>query len=632
MKSLHAATVLVALLVAASASPSFGACINAQCADADAIARARELIQDTCGCTRSGQTHGTYKKCVRSTLKLANLTALIPQKQCRKLIKKCENASICGKPNAAVCCVRKKNGKVKASIVGSPSKCKKGIACGAPLGLFSRFDACNSDGACAGPRTTTPTTTLIPTTTTTITVGTTITVNTTTNTLGDGLCSFQEAVQAANTRAAVDACPAGTPGANNTIAFNIPGSGIHTITVTAPAGAPAARNSGAEILTPITIDGSTQPGYAGAPLIRITGVVDDLLVFRGDAHGSFLKDLMLTNTNGGGLIDGVTALFYSDNNHITGNYFNTDGATVLGTYGAGLLFSETSENNVIGGSTAVTRNIFGGQTGVYLQDSSRNLVEGNYFGVQPDGNTAIGGLPANGNGILIFNVIGNATGNTLRGNVITGFLAGIHLKQGAHANIVQGNHVGVGADGSTVRSNGIGVLVNGAPNNTIGGTTMAERNVISGNVSSNIQVSNEAQYGADNNIIAGNVIGSDATGLNLVSPNALFGIFLMGGASGNVISGNVITGNQQGVYIDETSAVASGSSQNCINSNPTYGVNNANAVSAPFANNWWGDASGPRYNGHAVGAGDWVSANVTFLPFLTSKPATCTGGATGGSP
>ena len=46
-------------------------------------------------------------KCVKSTLKLANLTALIPEKACRKLIKKCENASICGKPNAAVCCVAK---------------------------------------------------------------------------------------------------------------------------------------------------------------------------------------------------------------------------------------------------------------------------------------------------------------------------------------------------------------------------------------------------------------------------------------------------------------------------------------------------------------------------------------------
>jgi hypothetical protein len=444
--------------------------------------------------------------------------------------------------------------------------------------------------------------------------GTVITVDTTTDSLGDGLCSFQEAVQAANTSAAVDACPAGSPAATNTIAFNIPGTGIHTIPVT----------SVTQITTPLTIDGSTQPGYAGVPLIQITGAVEDLLLFSLNANGSSLKDLMLTNTNGGGLNDGATAFFATNNNQITGNYFNTDGVTVIGTHGAGLLFG-ISANNVIGGSTAPTRNIFGGQTGIFLQDSSHNLVEGNFFGVQPDGNTVISGLPGNGSGIQILNVTGSATGNTIRGNVITGFLAGIQVLQGANANMVQGNYIGVGSDGLTVRSNGIGVMLYGAPNNMIGGITPADRNVISGNTSTNITVENYGQYRADNNIIAGNYVGPDATGLNSLSPNALFGVYVIGGATGSVISGNVIAGNQQGVYIDGTSAVG-GSSQNCINGNSTYGVNNANSASAPFANNWWGDASGPRYNGQAVGAGDWVSANVTVLPFLPSKPATCTGG------
>jgi hypothetical protein len=450
--------------------------------------------------------------------------------------------------------------------------------------------------------------------------GTVITVNTTTDTPRDGRCSFQEAVRAANTSAAVDACPAGTPGANNTIAFNIPGSGIQTIPVT----------SVTQITTPITIDGSTQLGYAGVPLIHITGAVEDLLRFSVDATGSSLKHLMLTNTNAGGLIDGATALFYSDNNTIIGNYFNTDGVAVLGSHGAGLLF-DSSENNVIGGPTAATRNIFGGQTGIYLQDSSRNLIEGNYFGVQPDGNTAISGLPRDGNGILIFNVIGNATANTVRGNVVTGFIAGIHLSQGSNANILQGNHIGVASDGVTVRSNGIGVLVYGAPNNTIGGETVADRNIISGNEVTNITLQSYAQQGAENNSIEGNYIGPDASGLNPVNPNALFGIFVTEGASGNVISANVVAGNQQGIYIDETSAVAGASSLNCISGNATYGVNNANTVSAGFGSNWWGDASGPRYIGHAVGAGDWVSSNVTFVPFLTSKPATCPGGPTGGT-
>jgi hypothetical protein len=444
--------------------------------------------------------------------------------------------------------------------------------------------------------------------------GTVIAVNTTINTLEDGLCSFQEAVQAANTSAAVDACPAGAPGATNTIAFNIPGSGIHTITVTTVT----------EITSSLAIEGSTQPGYAGVPLIHITGAVEDLLFFNPNANASALRDLMLTNTNRGGLIDGATAFFASNNNEITGNYFNTDGINSIGAHGAGLLF-DISANNVIGGSTAATRNIFGGQTGIYLQDSSHNRVEGNYFGVRSDGNMPISGLPVSGNGIQVFDVMGTPTGNVIRGNVITGFLAGVQLSQGATASTVQGNHIGVGADGSTVHGNGIGVLVYGASNNTIGGPTTADRNVMSGNTSTNITLEAHGPYRANNNIIDGNYIGPDATGLNFVSPNALFGVYVVGGAAANVISGNVIGGNQQGIYIDATSGVASGSSQNCINGNSIYGVNNANTVSAPLADNWWGDGRGPRYNGDPVGAGDWVSANVTFVPFLTSKPARCTG-------
>jgi len=445
---------------------------------------------------------------------------------------------------------------------------------------------------------------------------TAITVNTTTDALGDGLCSFREAVRAANTSAAVDACPAGTAGTTNTIAFNIPGPGVHTIT--AP--------SVIDVTGSLAIDGSTQPGYAGVPLIHITGVVEDLLVFRDDAHGSSVKALMFTNTNGGGLIDGAGILFGSDNNTITASYFNTDGVKSIGDYGAGLLFAITSTNNVIGGSTAATRNVFGGRTGVYFQDSSHNLVEGNYFGVQPDGNTAITGLPVSGSGVQIYNVDGDTTDVTVRGNVITGFLAGVQINQGAHGNTVQGNHIGVGADGSTSHGNGIGVFVYGASNNTIGGATAADRNVISGNTSTNVTLQTDGQQKSNDNVIQGNYIGPDANGRNSVTPNALFGVYVIGGASGNTLSGNVIAGNQQGVYIDATSAVASDSSQNCIAGNVIYGVNNENAVSAPFANNWWGDAAGPRYMGQAAGGGDWVSANVTIAPFLTSKPATCPGG------
>jgi hypothetical protein len=164
MKYLHGG-VLAALLLSPLATPAFAACVNAKCSDAASIEKARGMIQTTCGCTREGQKHGTYEKCVKSTLKLADLTALIPEKACRKLIMKCEAASTCGKLTSAVCCVAKNNGKVKASIVKSATKCKKGSTCGAFLGFYSTFDACAADGTCAGPPTTTTTLASTPTTT-----------------------------------------------------------------------------------------------------------------------------------------------------------------------------------------------------------------------------------------------------------------------------------------------------------------------------------------------------------------------------------------------------------------------------------------------------------------------------------
>ena len=187
MKWLQAAALAPLLLSVTAAPEVLAACVNAKCSDTTAIESARRMIQATCGCTRVGETHGNYEKCVKSTLKTPDLATLIPEKACRKLVMKCESASICRKPNAAVCCVLKKNGKVKSSIVGKTVKCKKGSACGASLGFFSQFDACASDGTCAGPPTTTTTTgpattSTVASTTSTMAVRTTTPTSSTTST------------------------------------------------------------------------------------------------------------------------------------------------------------------------------------------------------------------------------------------------------------------------------------------------------------------------------------------------------------------------------------------------------------------------------------------------------------------
>jgi hypothetical protein len=72
------------------------------------------------------------------------------------------------------------------------------------------------------------------------------------NTADTGAGSLRQAITDANANAGPD-----------TIAFNIPGSGIQTITVS--------LTNLPVISDPVTIDGTTQPGYAGTPLIEIHG-------------------------------------------------------------------------------------------------------------------------------------------------------------------------------------------------------------------------------------------------------------------------------------------------------------------------------------------------------------------------
>jgi Thaumatin family len=165
MNRLHVGA--LGLLLASSAmSPALATCISKKCSDAAVVQQARETIQQTCGCMQAGQTHRAYMKCVKRALKPAKLAALGLQRPCRNAVMRCENKSICGKPDAVVCCKAKKSGKLLASIRTSATKCKNGRACGATLGLYSTFDACDPTGTCAQEATTTTTPT--PTTTTTI--------------------------------------------------------------------------------------------------------------------------------------------------------------------------------------------------------------------------------------------------------------------------------------------------------------------------------------------------------------------------------------------------------------------------------------------------------------------------------
>src|SRR5262249_25644604 len=101
-----------------------------------------------------------------------------------------------------------------------------------------------------------------------------------------------------------------------------------------------------------------------------------------------------------------------------------------------------------------------------------------------------------------------------------------------------------------------GVLINDSPDNLVGGTTAADRNVISGNTWIGIELTGA---GATGNRIQGNYIGLSVAGSSAV-PNKNDGIVGGGGASGTLIggtvpgAGNVVSGNNtnnmDGIWID----------------------------------------------------------------------------------
>src|SRR5207244_9520100 len=97
-------------------------------------------------------------------------------------------------------------------------------------------------------------------------------------------------------------------------------------------------------------------------------------------------------------------------------------------------------------------------------------------------------------------------------------------------NKVEGTFIGISANGATAQSNtGSGVDIESSPNNTIGGTTPAARNVISSNTSSTNIVINGA--GSSGNTIQGNYIGTNAAGTAAMS-GSVIGVQIIGNLAG----------------------------------------------------------------------------------------------------
>ncbi|MFY9608130.1 MAG: HYR domain-containing protein, partial [Blastocatellia bacterium] len=262
--------------------------------------------------------------------------------------------------------------------------------------------------------------------------------------------------------------------------------------------------------------------------------------------GSEIEGFVIVNSSSGSSATG---------NLVQGNFIGTDvsGTAALGNFGEAVAIG--AANNTIGGTAAGARNVISGNNGQGIAilggDATGNQVQGNYIGTDINGTAA---LSNTADGVDIINAANNTIGGTAAGarNVISGNnLNGIVVTNpGASGNQILGNYIGVDATGTAVLGNGdpdsfvngLGIFVNNAPNNVIGGPTVAARNLISGNVRHGVSFQG---VNAISNELRGNFIGTDPTGTSSVG-NGGHGVVISGGSNSNV-TGNLISGNGAGL-------------------------------------------------------------------------------------
>jgi CSLREA domain-containing protein len=417
-------------------------------------------------------------------------------------------------------------------------------------------------------------------------------------------CTLREAIAAANANAGTD-----------TIEFNIPGAGPHTI-----------RPGSAlpTITDPVIIDGTSEPDFTGTPIIELDGTnagagVDGLRITAGN---STVKGLVINRFRSDGI-----ELSSNGGNVIQGNYIGTDtnGTADLGNSAHGVNINGVP-NNTIGGTAAGAGNVISGNNGrgVYIiaTGATGNVVQGNYIGTDKNGTADLGN---SGDGVLIISAASNTIGGTAAGagNVISGndwqgvFISG----SGATGNVVQGNYIGTDKNGTADLGNyADGVRIDAGPGNTIGGTAAGAGNVISGNGSHGVHISGSSATG---NQVQGNLIGTDKNGTADLG-NLAAGVDI-DAAPANTIggtteeAGNVISGNDwHGVYIAGSGATGNQVQGNLIGTDKNGTADLGNSFDGVVISGVPSNTIG----GTAAGAGNVISGNNGRGVYITATGAT----------
>jgi parallel beta-helix repeat protein len=292
---------------------------------------------------------------------------------------------------------------------------------------------------------------------------------TVTNTNDSGAGSLRKAIDDANAN----------PG-HDTIAFNIPGGGVQTIT-------PATDLP--QITDGVTIDGYTQPGssvntdpVATNAVLTIlldgtTGINDNGLSVGTSAGGTTIRGLAFINWGRGIELNGPGAF-------VRGNFLGpVPGEIYAYPNNTGIHYVGTDMTTVIGGTAPADRNLISGNNIVGIAVASSGVtIQGNLVGTDPSGTKSLGN--AQGISAQLFTpgagatVGGSAAGE---GNVISGNGGpGIVTFFNNSTWVIQGNLIGTNAAGTGPLGNGTGLDISGS-GAVVGGTSPGESNVIAYN-------------------------------------------------------------------------------------------------------------------------------------------------------
>jgi len=363
------------------------------------------------------------------------------------------------------------------------------------------------------------------------------------NTNDSGTGSLRQAVLDANA----------APGSS--ITFAIPGSGVHVITLT---------TGQLEIDHSMTIDGYTQTGASPNTLAVGNNAVILIEIDAGNASSIFniiggsslIQGLSMVNSS-------IAIASNSAGNVIRGNFVGVDHTGNVASRG---YLQIEAANNTIGGAAPSARNVIAGNN-IFLDIALApgTIVQGNYFGLNAAGTTALTG-PS----------IGISVGPGSAGSVVGGSIAGagnVIGNWGTNAIqivtdgvVVQGNLIGTDATGTHMLNTnggqiGINVALPAAASAIIGGSVAAAGNTISSAHGSGIFLQGAAD---STTTILGNRIGTDVTGI-LPFPNSQSGVCIQSGLATiggiNAGEGNRIAFNQtNGVNVSGTGYAIRGNS------------------------------------------------------------------------